>query len=70
MTDCTAELRAELGKDLDVLDSLTQDEQAELLEMVRQARAGQHQALDGALNQVLKHLPRLVRGPARKILFG
>jgi hypothetical protein len=70
MTDSTAELRAELGDNLDVLDSMSPDERAELLEMVRQARTGQRQALDAALNEVLKNLPRLVRGPARKILFG
>lgn len=70
MTDCTAQLRSELGDDLVVLDTLTSAESAELLDMIHQAAAGQRRALDVALDDVLKHLPRLVRVPARKILFG
>jgi hypothetical protein len=63
-------LRRELGGDLEVLAQLAPEECAELLDMVRTAKAAQRQALDDALGQVLGHLPRLVRVPARKILFG
>lgn len=69
-TEAIRGLRAELGDDLAVLDELTDDECAELLSMVRTAKVDQRKALDDALNEVLRYLPRLVRGPARKILFG
>jgi hypothetical protein len=69
-TEATRALRAELGGDLAVLDELTPDECAELLAMVRTAKVDQRKAIDDALNEVLRYLPRLVRGPARKILFG
>ncbi|HZZ49328.1 MAG TPA: hypothetical protein VFE65_20780 [Pseudonocardia sp.] len=69
-TDAIRGLRAELGDDLAVLDELTDDECAELLSMVRTAKVDQRKAIDDALNEVLRYLPRLVRGPARKILFG
>ncbi|HEY2204371.1 MAG TPA: hypothetical protein VGH99_07840 [Pseudonocardia sp.] len=65
-----AALRAELGDDLDVLDQLSPAESSALLDMIQQAREDQRRALDAALSDVLRYLPRLVRGPARKILFG
>jgi hypothetical protein len=52
------------------VDALTPAQSADLLAMLRQAREGQRRALDEALTDVLRHLPRLARGPARKILFG
>ena len=64
-----SELRAELG-DLDVLAELSEDEAADLLAMIRTARTTQNKALDDAVNEVLRYLPKLVRGPARKIVFG
>ena len=64
-----AELREELG-DLDVLDDLSDDEAAELLAMIRDTRRAQNKALDAAINEVLRYLPRLIRGTARKIVFG
>jgi hypothetical protein len=69
-TEAIRGLRAELGDDLEVLDTLTSDECAELLSMVRAAKVDQRKAIDDALTEVLGYLPRLVRGPARKILFG
>jgi hypothetical protein len=64
-----SELHAELG-DLDVLAELSEEESAGLLAMIRTARRTQNKALDDAIGEVLHHLPRLVRGPARKIVFG
>ncbi len=64
-----AELRKELG-DLDVLDDLSEDEGTELLAMIRDTRRTQNKALDAAINEVLRYLPRLIRGTARKIVFG
>lgn len=69
-SDARAALRRQLGADLTVLDELSEAECAELLEMIAEVRETQRQALDRSLNQVLGNLPRLVRGPARKILFG
>ena len=63
------DLRSELG-DLDVLAELSDDEAAELVTMIRATRRSQNKALDAAINDVLRHLPRLVRGPAKKIVFG
>jgi flagellar motility protein MotE (MotC chaperone) len=68
--DPAAVLRSELGADCAPLAELTDRECAQLLDQVRDARAAQARALDEALNEVLRHLPRLTRGPARKILFG
>jgi hypothetical protein len=65
----TAELRKELG-DLDVLDDLSDEEGAELLGMIHDTRRTQNKALDAAINEVLRFLPRLIRGTARKIVFG
>jgi hypothetical protein len=68
--DPAAELRAELGPDLPAVDALTPAQSADLLAMLREAREGQRRALDEAMAEVLRYLPRLARGPARKILFG
>lgn len=64
-----AELVEELG-DLDVLAELSADEATDLLTMFRATRRAQNKALDAAINEVLRYLPRLVRGTARKIVFG
>lgn len=64
------DLRAELGSDLAVLDLLTEEESADLHQLIQQARQGQSQELSEALDEALGHLPRLIRGSARKILFG
>jgi hypothetical protein len=70
MTDPTLKLRSALGTDLDVLGELTENETTELLSLFQTAKRGQRESLDAALEQALAHLPWLVRGPARKILFG
>jgi hypothetical protein len=64
-----AALRAELGE-LPVLAELTPGECAALLTMIGTARREQREALNDALEDVLRFLPRLVRVAARKILFG
>jgi hypothetical protein len=69
-SDSSSALRRQLGSDLDVLDQLTEPECAELLGLIDDARAAQKVALDAALGEVLGKLPRLVRIPARKIMFG
>jgi hypothetical protein len=68
--DASSALRRQLGSDLDVLDQLTEPESAELLGLIDDVRAAQKVALDAALGEVLGKLPRLVRLPARKIMFG
>lgn len=65
-----AELRRTLGEDLDVVTQLSEEESRDLAELIRGARHAQQEALDRSLDQVLAHLPRLLRGSARKILFG
>lgn len=63
-------LQSELGTDLAVLDLLSERESADLLELLHEARRGQKRSLEAALDEALGHLPRLIRGPARKMLFG
>ena len=59
-----------LGPGLASLDELSADEADELLAMIQTARKTQQAALDEAIDAALGHLPRLVRGTARKVLFG
>lgn len=68
--DAKTELRRELGDDLDVLALLSDEESSDLLEMLEEARSGQIAALNAAIEETLGHLPRLLRGPARKVMFG
>lgn len=65
-----ADLKRDLGEDLEVLALLSDEESAELATLLREARRNQQQALDASLDEALGHLPRLIRGTARKILFG
>lgn len=66
----SSSLRDELGGDLAALDLLTEQESADILELLQEARRGQKKSLDAALDEALGHLPRLIRGSARKMLFG
>jgi hypothetical protein len=68
--DAKTALREQLGPDLAVLDLLTEQESAELQVLIDDARATQRKALDASISEVLGRLPRLARGPARKIMFG
>jgi hypothetical protein len=68
--DARTALRKQLGPDLAALDLLTEQESTELQGLIEAARATQRQALDASISEVLGRLPRLARGPARKIMFG
>lgn len=70
MVDRRAELREKLGPDLAVVEELTDQESGELLELIDQARREETRALGEALDEALGHLPRLLRGTARAIVFG
>jgi hypothetical protein len=50
--------------------ALSDDELARLADAVRQAREVQARELDKALEDALGHIPRLARGPIRRIVFG
>ncbi len=62
-------LKDALGDDLAVLDELTDAEAAELLEMYDAAREEATTDLLASLDESLRHVPRLIRGPVRMILF-
>ena len=65
-----AETQAELGlADPTPLASLAPDELAWLRAAVRDAREREHAALTAAVDQALEHVPRLLRGAVRRILF-
>src|SRR5882724_7287533 len=66
--DARAALRQRLGDDLDALAMLSEQESAELLGLIDDARAVQRTALDASIAEVLGRLPRLARGPARRIM--
>jgi hypothetical protein len=68
--DARTALRTRLGDDLDALALLSEQESAELLGLIDDARAVQRKALDASISEVLGRLPRLARGPARRIMFG
>ncbi|NNH72739.1 hypothetical protein HLB23_23225 [Nocardia uniformis] len=63
-------LLAELEEPREILELLTPEESAQLLMLVRQAKQNQQRNLDLAIDKSLEVLPRLLRIPARKILFG
>ncbi len=70
MSDATTVLLAELGEPADVLRRLDPAEAATLLELVQAARRTRQQRLEAAVDDAIGVLPRLMRIPARKILFG
>ena len=70
MPDAGAALRSQLGQDLEFLDLLSDEEHAELLTLLTDARHTQRAALDASITDVLNHFPMFIRIPARKILFG
>lgn len=63
-------LRQRLLTDAPVLDELSGDECADLIAMIEQARRSRRKALFAAIDDALGHLPRLLRGTARKIVLG
>ncbi|MBJ8345218.1 hypothetical protein [Antrihabitans sp. YC2-6] len=70
MSGSESELVAELGEPREVLEQLTPEEAAKLLRLFKAAKVEQKKSLDAAIDGILDALPRLIRIPARKILFG
>jgi hypothetical protein len=70
MPDAIAELNRILGGSSPDLTRLDPGEASLLLALVVAARRDQDAALSAAIDSTLQALPRLVRMPARKILFG
>ena len=54
----------------DGLRALTDEELTDLADRVLEAKQRQSLALDVGIDDALEIVPRLVRGPIRKILFG
>lgn len=64
-------LEVELGDRVpDGLDTLTDQELTDVADRLHAAKLRQSQALDAAIGQALEIVPRLLRRPMRKILFG
>lgn len=64
-------MRAELGGDLPAgLERLSDDERADLAAAIADVRRAQGEALDEAIDQALRDVPRLLRGTAKKVLLG
>jgi predicted DNA-binding transcriptional regulator YafY len=67
--DAKRALRAELGAAPPKgLDALTDDEIADLAVALHEARARDKAALAKAMHDALHHIPRLLRGPVRKMI--
>jgi len=65
------DLREVLGTErrLDFLAALPEDAQAKLSADIQAARARQKKTLDDAIENGLRMVPALLRGPLKKILF-
>ena len=64
-------LESELGAPPpDGLQALAATDLRSLTALLRAAKERQSQALDAAVEEALEIVPRMVRGPVRKILFG
>jgi hypothetical protein len=67
--DATRPLRKELGGELpEGLAALDGEELRDLADALRDARKRQSEALADATREVLGYVPRLLRGPVRKVL--
>lgn len=66
------ELRDALGKTppKGLVASLSADQSADLADAVRSARSRQSAELDAAIDGAFGRVPRLLRGPLRKVLLG
>lgn len=69
MTDAKAELERELGASIALIDRLEPREAEDLLRLFRTAMTAEAEALHHAVDNTINGLPRLFRGPARKIVF-
>ena len=64
-------LESELGaRPPDGRQELSAADLRALTTLLRSAKERQSEALDGAVEEALEIVPRMVRGPVRKILFG
>lgn len=63
-------LDARLRAELEQISALTEEDRGRLLELFVAARNQKRAALDTALDELLVHLPRMLRGPAKRIVFG
>ncbi|CAN5515121.1 hypothetical protein BH20ACT17_BH20ACT17_20730 [soil metagenome] len=64
-------LEAELGATApDGLSALTDTQLRSFGDALHEAKARQSEALERAIDQALEFVPRMVRGAARKTLFG
>lgn len=70
MPDSSTQLASILGAEHINLDQLLAKEADDLLAAIERAQAMQDAELRAGLEQVVSHLPRVIRGPARKIVFG
>ena len=68
--DVKAALRRQLNISADVLDELPETEATKLLAMFHDARRLQDQEITVAQQEALNHVPKLMRTPVRKILWG
>ncbi|HSV37589.1 MAG TPA: hypothetical protein VLI04_02415 [Nocardioidaceae bacterium] len=68
MSDKSA-LSQELGG-CPAVERLSDQESAELLAMIKAVRRSRLKAMFAAIEEALGHLPRMLRGPAKKILLG
>jgi hypothetical protein len=69
MSDARTELHHELGASTALIDQLDPTEANDLLGLFRVAMADEAVALHHAVDETINGLPRLFRGPARKIVF-
>lgn len=71
MDDAADILERELGAQLpDGFNALSDEQLLWLADLLHDAKARQKDELDDGVEESLKIVPRLMRGPVRKILFG
>lgn len=64
-----SDLRAQLGASLPAsLSTLTDEQLRDLSDAIGAARRRQAQALAAAGDQALRHIPRLLRGPVKRVV--
>lgn len=69
--DPRKQLREQLGQEVvEGLGALSEDQLALLASALSEARKAQSEALNDAAERSLRHVPRLLRGAAKKIVFG
>ncbi len=64
------DLQALLGTAPAGLAGLPAADQQKLIDTLRRARVAQHADHANALDKALAHIPALLRGPVRRIIYG